>query len=76
MNSDNEAYLISICQGPECRKCGGPELLEQTLKMGLQALNGHCHGLCHFAPIVYVNQRCIAEATTEKIMQARSSDIP
>jgi len=68
MNREIKPVRISVCQGPECRECGGPELLNQIKKMGLYAVSQHCQGLCHFAPIVHINQRCIAEATIEQIM--------
>jgi len=68
MDSEIQSVLISVCHGPECREYGGPELLKQLRKMGLHAVTEHCQGLCHFAPIAHVNQRCIAEATMEKTM--------
>jgi len=68
MNHEIKSVLISVCQGPECRECGGPELLNQLRDTGLHPVSQHCQGLCHFAPIVYVNQRCIAEATIEQVM--------
>jgi len=67
MNTGKEQDIISVCQGPECREWGGPELLRQLHQQGFPALAGHCQGLCHFAPIVHLNKHCIAEATMEKM---------
>jgi len=68
MNSSTEQNVIKICQGPECREWGGPELLYQLKQQGFLTSTEHCQGLCHFAPIVHLNQLCIAEATMKKIV--------
>jgi len=68
MDNGKEHNVINVCQGPECREWGGPELLHQLNRQGLPTSADHCQGLCHFAPIVHLNQHCIAEATIEKIV--------
>ncbi len=68
MDNWKEHNVINVCQGPECRKLGGPELLHQLNQLGFTASENHCQGLCHFAPIVHLNQHCLAEATIEKIV--------
>jgi len=68
MDSAKEYSIISVCQGPECREWGSPKLLHQLKQQGFLTSTEHCQGLCHFAPIVHLNQRCIAEATMKKIV--------
>lgn len=68
MHISTEQNIINVCQGPECREWGGPELLYQLKQRGFLTSTEHCQGLCHFAPIVHLNQRCIAEATMQKIV--------
>ncbi|MBL4775298.1 MAG: (2Fe-2S) ferredoxin domain-containing protein [Mariprofundus sp.] len=59
---------IEVCQGPECREYGGPELLHDLCDLGLPAVLGHCQGLCHFAPIVHINKKCFAEAKLKDVV--------
>lgn len=68
MHIEREQYVINVCQGPECREYGGPELLWQLTRNDLHAEAGHCQGLCHFAPIAHIDKYCIAEASMEKIV--------
>ena len=68
MNRELKSTLIRVCQGPECRDCGGPELRKLLLQRGIQAEKEHCQGLCAYAPIAHIDQRCISEATIKKIM--------
>ncbi len=64
-------HTIEVCQGPECREWGGPELLDSLEEQGCQVQAGHCQGLCHFAPIVHIGPECIAEATLPAILKKR-----
>jgi len=59
---------IEICQGPECRECGGPELLAELNMLGIAAQAGHCQGLCHEAPMARIDERAIADASADKII--------
>jgi len=68
MNNGKEQNVISVCLGPECKEWGAPELLHQLRQQGFPVSTEHCQGLCHFAPIVPLNQHCIAEATMKKIV--------
>jgi len=77
MDIGKKQHVINVCQGPECREWGGPELLNQLHQQGFPALACHCQGLCHFAPIVHLNKHCIAEATMAKIearLEARAGN--
>jgi len=70
MNRELKSALIRVCQVPECRECGGPELRKALQQQGLQAEREHCQGLCAYAPIAHIDKRCISEATMEKITAA------
>jgi len=69
MNAPYALETIEVCQGPECRECGGPELLHDLSEQGFPAMLGHCQGLCHFAPIVHINKQCIAEAKLSDVIK-------
>ncbi|HXH64462.1 MAG TPA: (2Fe-2S) ferredoxin domain-containing protein [Mariprofundaceae bacterium] len=58
---------MEVCHGPECRECGGPELLAELTGLGIAAEPGHCQGLCHYAPMALIGNRPIPEATADKI---------
>jgi len=65
---------IRVCHGPECRECGGPELLKSLHQKGLQAEREHCQGLCAYAPVVHIGDGCIGDATIKKIMIQQSNE--
>jgi len=70
MQEGNDDDCIRVCHGPECRECGGPELLAALLEQGVNAEREHCQGLCAYAPVVHRGKRCIGDATVEKIIDA------
>ncbi len=60
---------VEVCQGPECGEYGGPQLLEALRAAGYPAMAGHCRGLCHYAPVASVDDRCLGDATPEKVLR-------
>jgi len=68
-----EINRLEVCQGPECREYGGPELLHDLNALDFPAVLGHCQGLCHFAPIVHINKQCIAEAKLNDVIKGLKS---
>jgi NADH:ubiquinone oxidoreductase subunit E len=65
---------ISICHGPECRKSGGPELFAQLRARGITAATEHCQGLCAYAPVAHIGNRCIGDATLGQITEQSERD--
>lgn len=66
---------IEICLGPECREHGGVELSALLQQCGITTERGHCRGLCIYAPVVHLNNRCIPDATREKVVAGISETI-
>jgi len=58
---------IEICTGPECGICGGPELIAELRRQGVDVNAGHCQGLCHEAPVACIDEQLIGEASAEKV---------
>lgn len=54
---------IEICLGPECRNHGGPVLIAELQQQNIASERGHCRSLCHYAPIVHMDNHCIPEAS-------------
>jgi len=59
--------IIEVCYGPECSDCDGRELAEELKALGLNVVEGDCRDQCPNAPLVYVNNRMVVEATPERV---------
>jgi len=59
--------IIEVCYGPKCSDCDGRELAEELKELGLNVVEGDCRDQCPNAPLAYVNNRMVVEATPERV---------
>jgi len=59
--------MIEVCYGPECSDCDGRELAGELKSLGLNVVEGDCRDQCPNAPLAYVNNRMVVEATPERV---------
>jgi len=59
--------VIEVCYGPECSDCDGRELADVLKALGLSVVEGDCRDQCPNAPLAYVNNRMVVEATPERV---------
>jgi len=60
---------IEVCFGPQCSDCGGRELAEELQAAGYRSKAGDCRNQCPHAPLVLVDERMIAKATKQKVLE-------
>jgi len=65
--------VIEVCHGPECREFGAVELQNELITKGYRLERDHCRGLCIYAPVAHIGDRCIPEATLERIIAEQGS---
>jgi len=58
---------IEVCYGPECSDCDGRELAEALQALGLHVVVGDCRDQCPNAPLAYVNNSMVVDATVARV---------
>jgi len=59
--------MIEVCFGPECSDCDGRVLAESLQALGLHVVAGDCRDQCPNAPLAYVNNSMVVEATVARV---------